>query len=59
MKLCDTCPTPDRCNRREKCYAGKMPVEDIVLAQPEPMQVMTTDGFGWTSKPKKSKKKAK
>jgi hypothetical protein len=57
MKLCEQCPRPSRCEAREKCFEGRNPVEEFVLAEPKPMRVMTTDGYGMTSEPKKTKKR--
>jgi hypothetical protein len=57
MQVCDQCPKPARCLAREKCFEGRNPSEEIVLAKPEPVRVLTTDGYGMTSEPKKTKKR--
>jgi hypothetical protein len=59
MVTCETCPYPHRCQPQEKCLAGKIPGEDVVLPEPVAMNVMTTVGTGTTQPKFKAKKKAK
>jgi hypothetical protein len=44
---------------REKCFEGRMPFagEEVVLAEPKPVRVLTTKGYGMTSEPKQTKKR--
>lgn len=59
MQTCEHCPKPSRCMAREKCFEGRMPFagEEVVLAEPEPVRVLTTKGYGMTSEPKQTKKR--
>lgn len=60
MEFCESCPKPSRCEARDKCFNGKNPAQTVVLAEPTPMRVLTTKGYGMTSEPKKKKsRKAK
>ena len=57
METCKQCPKPSRCVARDKCFEGRQPAQSVVLAEPKPMRVLTTSGYGMTSEPKETKKR--
>lgn len=59
MVTCETCPYPHRCQPLEKCLAGKIEGEQVILETPAPMNVITMTGTGTTAPKFKGKKKAK
>tara|TARA_E500000318_G_scaffold108657_2_gene119953 strand:+ start:796 stop:984 length:189 start_codon:yes stop_codon:yes gene_type:complete len=60
MKICDGCPFPRRCEPQQRCIVYKIGAEPVIMPEPTPVPVKTTNGIGMTGAIKQTiKKKAK
>lgn len=57
MKLCEHCPYPSRCEMQQRCIRQKINATPVVLPEPMPVPVKTSNGIGMTGKIKAAKKK--
>lgn len=57
MKICDGCPFPRRCEPQGRCIVYKIGAKPVIMPEPEPVPVMTSNGIGMTGIIKKTSKK--
>jgi len=57
MQTCEHCPYPARCEMQQRCIQSKINATPVILPEPVPVPVKTSNGIGMTGKIKTGKKK--